>query len=69
MVVGGRKPYETVYWGKMPVNFLPQEFYTTEVAAAVGRAGRAFPDVLDLVPDFSVLEVRGARGRGGPAAR
>jgi hypothetical protein len=47
--------YSTVYWGKMPVYFRPKEFPTHEVEGAVGYAERAFRDVRDLVPDFSVL--------------
>jgi len=54
-VVEARKGYETVYWGKMTVNFRPQAFRKERVQEAVGYAGRAFPEVLDLVPDFSVM--------------
>jgi hypothetical protein len=50
-----KKGYETVYWGKMPVNFRPQAFRKQEVEKAVGYAGRSFAEVLDLVPDFSVM--------------
>ncbi|MDP8951835.1 MAG: hypothetical protein M3N18_06310 [Actinomycetota bacterium] len=50
-----RKGYATVYWGKMPINFRPRAFPQEEVEGAVGYAERSFPDVLDLVPDFSVL--------------
>ena len=50
-----RKGYATVYWGKMPINFRPQAFPRHKVEGAVGYAERAFRDVLDLVPDFSVL--------------
>ena len=50
-----RKDYATVYWGKMPVNFRPQDFPKHEVEAAIGYAERSFRDVPDLVPDFSVL--------------
>ena len=56
-MVGARKGYETVYWGKMPINFRPQAFRREEVERAVAYATRSFPDVLDLVPDFSVLTV------------
>ncbi len=52
-----RKLYKTVYWGKMPVNFRPQVFGKEEVEEAVRHAERYFPDVLDLVPDFSLLAV------------
>ena len=52
-----RKDYETVYWGKMPVNFRPQAFRRSEVEEAVRRAERDFPEVSDLVPDFSLLSV------------
>jgi hypothetical protein len=52
-----KKGYETVYWGKMPVNFRPQAFRKQEVEKAVGYAARCCPDVLDLVPDFSVLTI------------
>jgi hypothetical protein len=47
--------YSTVYWGKMPVNFRPQDFPKHEVETATGYAERAFRDVSALVPDFSVL--------------
>ena len=50
-----RKGYATVYWGKMPVNFRPQDFPKHEVEAAIGYAERSFRDVSGLVPDFSVL--------------
>jgi hypothetical protein len=62
-VVGTRKGYETVYWGKMPINFRPQAFGREEVEEAVAYAARAFPDVLDLVPDFSVLTLGKDLGR------
>ena len=58
-----RKDYETVYWGKMPVNFRPQAFRRSEVEEAVRRAERDFPEVSDLVPDFSVLTL--GAGPGG----
>ncbi len=58
-----RKGYETVYWGKMPINFRPQAFRRDEVERAVAYATRSFPDVLDLVPDFSVLTVGKDLGR------
>src|SRR4028119_1272872 len=58
-----RKGYSTVYWGKMPVNFRPQDFPKHEVEAAVGYAERSFRDVADLVPDFSVLTL--GAGPGG----
>jgi hypothetical protein len=47
--------YSTVYWGKVPVNFGPKAFRRGRVEQAVAYATRSFPDVLDLVPDFSVL--------------
>jgi hypothetical protein len=53
--MANRKGYVTVYWGKMPINFGPQAFPRHEVEAAVGYAERAFRDVADPVPDFSVL--------------
>jgi hypothetical protein len=53
--MGNRKGYATVYWGKVPINFRPQAVPKHEVEAAVGHAERAFRDVADLVPDFSVL--------------
>jgi len=53
--MANRKGYSTIYWGKMPINFRPQAFPRHEVEAAVGYAQRAFRDVSDLVPDFSVL--------------
>ena len=56
-MVGTRKGYETVYWGKMPINFRLQAFRRKEVERAVAYATRSFPDVLGLVPDFSVLTV------------
>ncbi len=56
-MAGARKGYETVYWGKMPINFRPRAFRREEVERAVDYATRSFPDVLDLVPDFSVLIV------------
>lgn len=52
-----RKHYETVTWGKMPVNFRPRDFRRVEVEEAVHHVTRSFPDVLDLVPDFSLLSV------------
>jgi hypothetical protein len=61
--MANRKGYSTVYWGKMPVNFRPQDFPKHEVEAAIGYAERSFPDVLDLVPDFSVLTVGKDLGR------
>jgi hypothetical protein len=62
-VVEARKGYETVYWGKMPINFRPRAFRREEVERAVAYATRSFPDVLDLVPDFSVLTVGTDLGR------
>lgn len=62
-MVESRKGYETVYWGKMPVNFRPQVFRREEVERAVDYDTRSFPDVLDLVPDFSVLTVGKDLGR------
>ncbi len=56
-MMGAKKDYETVYWGKLPVNFRPQAFRRSEVEEAVRQAERDFPDVLDLVPDFSLLAV------------
>ena len=56
-MVGARKGYETVYWGKMPINFRSEAFRREEVEGAVDYATRSFPEVLDLVPDFSVLTV------------
>jgi hypothetical protein len=56
-MVGTRKGYETVYWGKMPINYRLQAFRRKEVERAVASATRSFPDVLGLVPDFSVLTV------------
>ena len=56
-MVEARKVYETAYWGKMPINFRPRAFRREEVEGAVDYATRSFPDVLDLVPDFSVLTV------------
>jgi hypothetical protein len=47
-----KKGYETIYWGKMPVNFRLLAFHKEEVQKAVGYALRCCPDVLDLVPDF-----------------
>lgn len=61
--MANRKGYETVYWGKMPVNFRPQDFPKYEVEAAIGYAQRSFRDVSDLVPDFSVLTL--SAGPGG----
>ena len=62
-MVEARKGYETVYWGKMPINFRPRAFRREEVERAVVYAIRSFPDVLDLVPDFSVLTVGRDLGR------
>jgi hypothetical protein len=56
-MVGTHKGYGTVYWGKMPINFRPRAFGREEVEGAVAYATRSFPDVLDLVPNFSVLTV------------
>ncbi len=53
--MANRKDYATVYWGKMPINFRPQDFPKYEVEAAIGYAKRSFRDISDLVPDFSVL--------------
>lgn len=53
----GGKDYETVYWGKMSVNFRPRAFRRSEVEEAVRRAERDFPEVTDPVPDFSLLSV------------
>ncbi len=61
--MANRKGYATVYWGKMPVNFGPQDFPKHEVEAAIGYAERSFRDVSDLVPDFSVLTL--GAGPGG----
>jgi hypothetical protein len=58
-----RKGYATVYWGKMPVNFRPQDFPKHEVEASIGYAERSFRDVSGLVPDFSVLTL--GAGPGG----
>ena len=57
-----KKGYETVYWGKMPVNFR-----LLAVQKAVGYALRCCPDVVDLVPDFSVLTI-GKDPEGNDAA-
>ena len=62
-MVGTRKGYETVYWGKMPINYRLQAFRRKEVERAVAYATRSFPDVLGLVPDFSVLTVGKDLGR------
>ena len=62
-MVEARKGYETVYWGKMPINFRPQAFGKEEVERAVDYATRSFPDVLNLVPNFSVLTVGKDLGR------
>ena len=62
-----KKGYETVYWGKMPVNFRLLAFRKEEVQKAVGYARRCCPDVLDLVPDFSVLTI-GKDPEGNDAA-
>ena len=43
--MANRKGYATVYWGKMPVNFRPQDFPKHEVEAAIGYAERSFRDV------------------------
>ena len=58
-----RKGYVTVYWGKMPVNFRPQDFPKHEVEAAIGYAEGSFRDVAGLVPDFSVLTLGRDLGR------
>ena len=58
-----RKAYATVYWGKMPLNFRPQDFPKHEVEAAIGYAEGAFRDVSNLVTDFSVLTL--GAGPGG----
>jgi hypothetical protein len=55
--MANRKGYATVYWGKMPINFRPKDFSEHEVEGAVDYAERSFRDVLDLVPDFSVLSL------------
>jgi hypothetical protein len=39
----------------MPTNFRARTFPRSEVEAAVGYAEKSFRDVLDLVPDFSLL--------------
>ena len=62
-----KKGYETVYWGKMPVNFRLLAFHKEEVQKAVGYARRCCPDVLELVPDFSVLTI-GKDPEGNDAA-
>ena len=62
-----KKGYETVYWGKMPVNFRLLAFHKEEVQKAVGYAMRGCPDVLELVPDFSVLTI-GKDPEGNDAA-
>ena len=62
-----KKGYQTVYWGKMPVNFRPLAFHKQEVQKAVGYAMRCCPDVVDLVPDFSVLTI-GKDPEGNDAA-
>ena len=41
-MVGTRKGYETVYWGKMPINFRPQALRRKEVERAVAYATRSF---------------------------
>lgn len=51
------KSYQTVFWGKMPINFRSGDFRIEEVEEAVNYATRAFPDVVDLIPDFSLLVV------------
>jgi hypothetical protein len=56
-MAGTRKGYETLYWGKMPINFRSRAFGREQVERAVACAPRSFPDVLDPVPDFSVLTV------------
>jgi hypothetical protein len=43
--------------GGPPQALKPQAFGREEVERAVAYAPRSFPDVLDLVPDFSVLTV------------
>ena len=67
MMENKKKGYETVYWGKMPVNFRLLAFHKEEVQKAVGYARRGCPDVLDLVPDFSVLTI-GKDPEGNDAA-
>ena len=62
-----KKGYETIYWGKMPVNFRLLAFHKQEVQKAVGYAMRGCPDVVDLVPDFSVLTI-GKDPQGNDAA-
>ena len=62
------KGYATVYWGKMPVNFRPRAFRRSEVEEAVRQAERDFPDVLELVPDFSLLSVSRDPERNAVAA-
>ncbi len=54
---GARKDYETIVWGKMPVKFRPRDFRRAEVEEAVRHLTRSFPDVPELVPDFSLLSV------------
>lgn len=49
--------YQVVFWGKMPVKFSSRDFYREEVEAAVDYVTKSFPGVLDLVPDFSSLNV------------
>jgi hypothetical protein len=55
----GRKGYETVCWGKMPINFRPQAFRTEEVERAVDYATRSFPDALDLGREETAVLVLG----------
>ena len=62
-----KKGYETIYCGKMPVNFRLLAFHKQEVQKAVGYAMRCCPDVLELVPDFSVLTI-GKDPQGNDAA-
>jgi hypothetical protein len=47
--------YATVYWGRLPVNFRSQACRQHEVEGADGYAVRSVPDVVCLVPDFSVM--------------
>jgi hypothetical protein len=39
----------------LPVNFQPHAFPKEEVEGAVGYAVRSVPDIVYLVPDFSVM--------------
>ena len=34
-MAGARKGYETMYWGKMPINFRPRAFRGEEIERAV----------------------------------